>query len=145
MLAQILTAREPFGPRDADALVRADPLESDQLFDRNNLIYAQTSAAARPTYIIGRKGAGKTAFLHGAAFRAGAPPGVGGAQSKARPVGVSAAAPAACSTREPTSHQEAGAESAGHAGEREHRQPDQEAVLAAVALGLAAQGPSSAA
>ena len=74
MLAQILTAREPFGPRDSEALVRADPTGSDQLFDRNNLIYAQTSAAARPTYIIGRKGAGKTAFLRGATLGAAAPP-----------------------------------------------------------------------
>lgn len=74
MLAQILTAREPFGPRDSEALVRADPSGSDQLFDRNNLIYAQTSAATRPTYIIGRKGAGKTAFLRGATLgNAGAP------------------------------------------------------------------------
>lgn len=70
MLDQILTAREPFGPRDAEGLADAG---SELLFDRTNLIYAQTSAAARPTYIIGRKGAGKTAFLRGSAAR-GAPP-----------------------------------------------------------------------
>lgn len=74
VLAQFLTTRQPFGPRDADALVRADPHESDQLFDRNNLIYAQTSAATRPTYIIGRKGAGKTAFLRGATMGDDGPP-----------------------------------------------------------------------
>ncbi len=64
-LARILTAREPFGPRDAESLIDAGLAGSDQLFDRSNLIYAQTSAASRPTYIIGRKGAGKTAFLRG--------------------------------------------------------------------------------
>ncbi|MDQ3152619.1 MAG: hypothetical protein M3R63_13155 [Actinomycetota bacterium] len=64
-LARILTAREPFGPRDAESLIDAGLAGSDQLFDRSNLIYAQTCAASRPTYIIGRKGAGKTAFLRG--------------------------------------------------------------------------------
>ena len=74
MLSEILTAREPFGPRDSETLSRADAAEYDQLFDRNNGIYAQASTARPRTYLIGRKGAGKTAFLHGAAFRAGAPP-----------------------------------------------------------------------
>ena len=74
MLSEILTAREPFGPRDSETLSRAAAAEYDQLFDRNNGIYAQASAARPRTYLIGRKGAGKTAFLHGAAFRAGAPP-----------------------------------------------------------------------
>jgi hypothetical protein len=71
VLEHILTEREPFGPRDAvDTLVGEG---CDQLFDRRNLIYAQTSAAARPTYIIGRKGAGKTAFLRGSATRGEVP------------------------------------------------------------------------
>ena len=74
MLTEILTAREPFGPRDSETLLRADPAEYDQLFDRTNGIYAQAFTAAPPTYIIGRKGAGKTAFLSGSAFAVGAPP-----------------------------------------------------------------------
>jgi hypothetical protein len=74
LLNQILTAREPFGPRDSETLLRADPSECDQLFDRNNLIYDQTFTAARPTYIIGRKGAGKTAFLRGATLSVDALP-----------------------------------------------------------------------
>ena len=51
MLSEILTAREPFGPRDSETLSRADPAEYDQLFDRNNGIYAQafTAAPARRT------------------------------------------------------------------------------------------------
>jgi hypothetical protein len=74
LLTEILTAREPFGPRDSETLLRAEPSEYDQLFDRSNGIYAQAFTAAPRTYLIGRKGAGKTAFLRGAAFRAGAAP-----------------------------------------------------------------------
>jgi hypothetical protein len=69
LLGRILTPREPFGPRATEALV--DEGAVAQLFDRSNLIYAQASAAARPTYIIGRKGAGKTAFLRGATGEGG--------------------------------------------------------------------------
>jgi hypothetical protein len=68
-LSRILSPREPFGPRATEALVDEGAVDAvaalAQLFDRSNLIYAQASAAARPTYIIGRKGAGKTAFLRG--------------------------------------------------------------------------------
>jgi hypothetical protein len=74
LLTEILTAREPFGPRDSETLTRAAAPEYDQLFDRTNGIYAQAFNARPRTYLIGRKGAGKTAFLHGARFRAGAPP-----------------------------------------------------------------------
>jgi hypothetical protein len=67
-LAQILTARQPFGPRDAEGLVEDRSPGTEQLFDRKNLIYAQTTSNARPAYIIGRKGAGKTAFLRSSAL-----------------------------------------------------------------------------
>ena len=50
MLTEILTAREPFGPRDSETLLRADPSEYDQLFDRNNGIYAQAFTAT-PTVV----------------------------------------------------------------------------------------------
>jgi hypothetical protein len=65
-IGAILTDRQPFGPVDTEGLITADDPAVDQLFDRSNLIYAQTREAIRPSYIIGRKGAGKTAFLLGA-------------------------------------------------------------------------------
>ena len=60
----ILTESAPFGPLASEALFRAGLESAEQLFDRSNLICAQT-AGAPPTYIVGRKGAGKTAFLLG--------------------------------------------------------------------------------
>lgn len=68
-LAKILTAREPFGPRDAESLVDLGLAGTEELFDHRNLIYAQTSRVSRPAYIVGRKGAGKTAFLRGPSGR----------------------------------------------------------------------------
>ncbi len=68
-LAKVLTAREPFGPRDAESLVDLGLAGTEQLFDHRNLIYAQTSRSSRPAYIVGRKGAGKTAFLRGPSGR----------------------------------------------------------------------------
>lgn len=64
-LDRVLTRREPFGPRDTEGVIGLGRTDADLLFDRTNLIYAQTASPARPTYIIGRKGAGKTAFLLG--------------------------------------------------------------------------------
>lgn len=64
-IGSILSSRQPFGPVAAEGVL--DCPEADLLFDRSNLIYRQTTGPARPTYIIGRKGAGKTAFLIGAA------------------------------------------------------------------------------
>jgi hypothetical protein len=65
-IGTILTDRQPFGPVDTEGMLDAEHPELDQLFDRSNLIYAQTRADITPSYIIGRKGAGKTAFLLGA-------------------------------------------------------------------------------
>lgn len=64
-LGRILTTREPFGPRDTESVIMAGLTDAAQLFDRSNQIYAQATSPSRPTYIIGRKGAGKTAFLLG--------------------------------------------------------------------------------
>jgi hypothetical protein len=65
-IGAILNDRQPGGPVDTESLIDAEHPELDQFFDRSNLIYAQTREAASPSYIIGRKGAGKTAFLLGA-------------------------------------------------------------------------------
>lgn len=64
-IGAILTDRQPFGPVDTEGMLDAEHPGFDQLFDRNNLIYAQTRSDFAPSYIIGRKGAGKTAFLLG--------------------------------------------------------------------------------
>ncbi len=63
-LDTILTDAAPFGPLASEGLFRAGADSADQLFDRSNLICAQTSRTP-PAYIVGRKGAGKTAFLLG--------------------------------------------------------------------------------
>jgi hypothetical protein len=61
-LSTILNESTPFGPLASDGLFEAEPESAEQLFDRSNLICAQAQLTA-PAYIIGRKGAGKTAFL----------------------------------------------------------------------------------
>lgn len=62
-LAQILTPDHPFGFQATEAMFQFGKDNTDLLFDRRNLVYRQTVQEARPTYIVGRKGAGKTAFL----------------------------------------------------------------------------------
>lgn len=75
-LDQILTDRWPFGPIDAglveDAVKTGVP-GANELFDRTNLVYAQTINHSRPAYIVGRKGAGKTAFLLSSTLHGGPP------------------------------------------------------------------------
>jgi chorismate mutase len=64
-LRKVLTREHPLGPITAEQTFRE--IESAQLlFDRENLIDAQVHS--RRAYIIGRKGAGKTAFLHAPAL-----------------------------------------------------------------------------
>lgn len=67
-LRKILTPRQPFGPGNTEAMAHFGPELADQLFDRTNVIYTQAVADAHPTYIIGRKGSGKTAFLVGSLY-----------------------------------------------------------------------------
>lgn len=70
-LGAVLTDWAPFGPHMSEDLVDAGLVDSEQLFDRSNLIYSQRGERP-PTYIIGRKGAGKTAFLLGRPRSSGA-------------------------------------------------------------------------
>jgi hypothetical protein len=72
-LDRILTTQRPFGPPDTETVVNAGVHDADRLFDRSNLIYARAMGPARPTYIVGRKGAGKTAFLLSSTLRGGPP------------------------------------------------------------------------
>lgn len=71
-LDKILTESAPFGPLASDALFQDDPEPAQRLFDRSNLICAQTQQAGAP-YIVGRKGAGKTTFLLGRTLGSGLP------------------------------------------------------------------------
>src|SRR3954454_14937091 len=50
-IGAILNDRQPFGPVDTESLIDAEHPELDQLFDRDNLIYAQTRETASPSYI----------------------------------------------------------------------------------------------
>jgi hypothetical protein len=70
-LDRILTVRRPFGPVDTESVINLGVEGADQLFDRSNLIYAQAFNPSRPTYIVGRKGAGKTAFLLSSTLQGG--------------------------------------------------------------------------
>ena len=63
-IARFLTPEQPFGPPESDLLFTPSGRRAEVLFDRSNLIFAHAEAT-RPTYVVGRKGAGKTAFLFG--------------------------------------------------------------------------------
>jgi hypothetical protein len=60
-LLSVVTADEPLGPSNADGLAE-QPHASSLLFERQNTIYSRL--ANRPGILIGRRGAGKTAFLN---------------------------------------------------------------------------------
>jgi hypothetical protein len=62
-LARILTPEHPFGFQATETMFEFGRSSTDLLFDRRNLVYQQSVQELRPTYIVGRKGAGKTAFL----------------------------------------------------------------------------------
>ncbi|MBB4966626.1 P-loop ATPase, Sll1717 family [Saccharothrix violaceirubra] len=70
-LDHVLTAHQPFGPIVTEDVVHLGPDTADRLFDRSNRSYRQAAGEDTPTYIIGRKGAGKTAFLMGSNHVAG--------------------------------------------------------------------------
>ena len=63
-VARFLNPDQPFGPPEADQLFGERFEAAAVLFDRSNRIYAQ-AASRDAAYIVGRKGAGKTAFLFG--------------------------------------------------------------------------------
>src|SRR6185436_11987985 len=63
-VGDILTVLEPFGPPDADSLFARSSSMAIELIDRTNVVFAR-AALHRPVYLVGRKGAGKTAFLKG--------------------------------------------------------------------------------
>ena len=66
-LTDVITRKHPLGPAASEALVGASPAVFQQLYDATNHIHRDTHAE-NPSYIVGRKGSGKTAFLIGAAL-----------------------------------------------------------------------------
>jgi hypothetical protein len=69
-IVRFLTTQQPFGPPDSDRLFGDGFTGTDILFDRANRIFAQ-AAPKGASYIVGRKGAGKTAFLFGSTLSTG--------------------------------------------------------------------------
>jgi hypothetical protein len=61
-VGDVLTTDEPFGPPDADQIFARSEEAGFELTDRSNKIF-ERAAFRRPVYVVGRKGAGKTAFL----------------------------------------------------------------------------------
>jgi hypothetical protein len=69
-IVRFLTTEQPFGPPDSDRLFGDGFSGTDVLFDRANRIFMQ-AAPKGASYIVGRKGAGKTAFLFGSILSTG--------------------------------------------------------------------------
>lgn len=70
-LADIVTLVEPLGPEDTERLVGTGKDIFASLYDETNAVH-KVVRTHDPFFIVGRKGAGKTAFLIGAAFADGA-------------------------------------------------------------------------
>lgn len=65
-LREIVNLEQPLGPRETEPMVGKDRVFLD-LYDKTNGVHRE-STVAHPYYVIGRKGAGKTAFLIGTAL-----------------------------------------------------------------------------
>jgi hypothetical protein len=61
-VGDVLTQDEPFGPPDSGEIFARSEAAGFELTDRSNKIF-ERAAKQRPVYVVGRKGAGKTAFL----------------------------------------------------------------------------------
>jgi hypothetical protein len=66
-LSDVITHRFPLGPPYTEAFIGTSPSVFAQLYDATNHIHHSTRSK-NPSYIVGRKGSGKTAFLIGAAL-----------------------------------------------------------------------------
>ena len=64
LMKMYITEDEPFGPDNAAEITEPEALEI--LFDSHNRIYK--ALRKRPSIVIGRKGSGKTSYLHAAYF-----------------------------------------------------------------------------
>lgn len=66
-LRELVTLEEPLGPSQTEPLVNVDKDIFRKLYDESNGSH-KLARMENPFFIVGRKGAGKTAFLIGAAF-----------------------------------------------------------------------------
>ena len=66
-LKDVVTLEEPLGPPQTEALVGVGQDVFGELYDETNAVH-RSARTENPFFIVGRKGAGKTAFLIGAAF-----------------------------------------------------------------------------
>ena len=66
-LRDVITHAYPLGPPFTEAFIGTSPSVFAQLYDSTNHIH-RTTQSKDPSYIVGRKGSGKTAFLIGAAL-----------------------------------------------------------------------------
>jgi hypothetical protein len=66
-LTDIITPTLPLGPPFTEALFNTGPTVFSRLYDESNRIHRNTRKK-NPSYIVGRKGSGKTAFLIGGAL-----------------------------------------------------------------------------
>lgn len=66
-LADVVTLEKPLGPPESEALVGLGDDVFRELYDETNTMHA-SARKDNPFYVVGRKGAGKTAFLIGAAI-----------------------------------------------------------------------------
>lgn len=70
-LSDVVTLEKPLGPHEAEPLVNMGQDVFRRLYDETNMVH-RAARTENPFFIVGRKGAGKTAFLVGAAFADGA-------------------------------------------------------------------------
>lgn len=66
-LREVVNFKEPLGPSQTETLFDMDQEVFRKLYDETNRVH-QIARTENPFFIVGRKGAGKTAFLLGAAF-----------------------------------------------------------------------------
>jgi hypothetical protein len=70
-LRELVNERTPLGPHASESIIESRPRVIAQFYDETNGIHTATRTN-NPYFIVGRKGAGKTAFLLGGAVAEGA-------------------------------------------------------------------------
>lgn len=70
-LSDVVTLKEPLGPHASEQIVFMGQEVFRELYDETNVVH-RSAQTDNPFFIVGRKGAGKTAFLLGTAFADGA-------------------------------------------------------------------------
>lgn len=70
-LSDVVTLEKPLGPHESEPLVHMGQAVFRRLYDETNMVH-RAARTENPFFIVGRKGAGKTAFLVGVAFADGA-------------------------------------------------------------------------